>query len=287
MEHWLQTLFGGKNIFDPMSDPKFYYHYAHKDRDGLYIFGDNIARLSDGRLVIRDISMSEILQAQLRQGDEGECLVWFPWLEGTDRQGPSGDPFTTNWNAEGIEGLRVIWEEDPGLFYDDAFGLTDVIEDTDAFLGMAWTTDGRLVNKGMKLTVDDADRRIPVFLRPRGWNNLQWGPERVDLARALQTVIAYGLCDEVDLVWFYDRIKPDQDWLADYYLEYPSASDRIEMGLKDLSILDEALEMVGRQRLLDWWPKLEMELMRKQLESETYDETRPNSSSDGDTPPDA
>jgi hypothetical protein len=269
---FLDRLIGGRTIFTPITHDTFYRDYAHMTKNGWYIFGDNLAYVEDGEERIVDIAMSEILQAYLRAGDKGENFCWFPHLTNTDRQAPSGDPFTTLWNMEGDIGMIAVQEEDPGLFKDDLIGLEDVIEETNAFLGMA-RSNGKLLNMGVKLTVDSADKRIPVYLKPSG-GLLHWTPSKVDLMRALQTVVSYGLHEEIELKWWYDRIAPE---LSTISLDYLSADERIDNGFRNTpGLVDELIDIVGESRLEAWWPHLEIDLMRRKInEQEGSDEQQP------------
>lgn len=282
VKHFIDELKGHHRVYTPMDDPKFYYHYAHKDRPGWYMFGDNIALMDDeGNVQIRDVAMSEVLQAMFRQGKNGENLVWFPWLNADTRQGPSGDPFTTMWNLEGNIGLLTIQEDEPGMFLDAALGLTDIIEETTAFLGMGWTSDGRLLNLGMKLTVDSADKRIPVYLRPKGHNFLRWSESKVDLERALQTVVAYGLHEDIDLVWWYDRTVDSRSY--DIEMDYLSADERVMYGLENQAgIIDDLMDIIKSERMRQWWPKLSIELLEREHRRQEIERTdEPTGSSEG------
>lgn len=258
---FLDRLISGRSVFTPLGHDTFYRDYAHKTKNGWYIFGDNLAHIQDGEERIVDIAMSEILQAYLRSGENGENLCWFPHLTSTDRQAPSGDPFTTMWNMEGDLGLIAIQEEDPGLFRDDLIGLEDIVEETNAFLGMA-RSSGKMYNMGLKLTVDSADRRIPVYLKPSG-GLLHWAPSKVDLMRALQTIVSYGLHEEIDLIWWYDRIAPELNTIS---LDYLSADERIDNGFQHTpGLVDELLDIIGESRVEAWWPHLEIDLMRRKI----------------------
>lgn len=269
---FLDRLIGGRIIFTPLTSDEFYRNYANRTKNGWYIFGDNLAYVEDGQERIVDIAMSEILQAYLRSGEKGENLCWFPHLTETDRQAPSGDPFTTLWNMEGDIGLIAIQEEDPGLFRDDLIGLDDIVEETNAFLGMA-RSDGKLLNMGVKLTVDSADKRIPVYLKPSG-GLLHWTPGKVDLMRALQTVVSYGLHEEIDLKWWYDRIAPETQMIS---LDYLSADERIENGFKHTpGLVDELIDIIGQRKLENWWPHLEIDLMRRKINDGNEEESKPN-----------
>jgi hypothetical protein len=262
---FMDRLTANQTIFNPITSPDFYKDYASKTRNGWYIFGDNMAYLKDGEEYICDVAMSEVLQAYLRQGPKGENLCWFPYLDGHIRQAPSGDPFTTMWNMEGDLGLIQVWDEDPGLFESDNIGLPDIIEESDAFLGMARTGD-KLVNMGIKLTVDNTDQRIPVYLKPKG-GALSWAPPKVDLSRAIQTIISYGLHPDIDLVWWYDHVGVTGDTLS---LDYLSADERIRYGIETSpGILDEVLEIIGERSVTDWWPHLAIDMMRRKIDERT------------------
>lgn len=141
-------------------------------------------------------------------------------------------------------------------------------------------SNGKLVNMGVKLTVDSADKRIPIYLKPNG-GILSWAPGKVDVSRAVQTVVAYGLDESIDLKWWYDRVSEDSTLLE---LDYLSADERIDYGLSiEPSIIDEVIDIVGQKRLEGWWPHLELDLMRRHLNGE--DDKRivePNGPSDRD-----
>jgi len=261
---FLDRLLQGLPVYTPMLNTSFYKDFVFLTRNGWYMFGDNIAKVENGDELVYDVSMSEILQGHLRTGERGENFVWFPWLTNGVRQAPSGDPFTTLWNLEGNVGLLHIRDEDPGLFLDEGLGLTDVLEETKAFLGMGRSRDGRVMNMGLKLTVDSADKRIPVHLRPTG-GLLHWGPAKVDLMRALQTVVAYGLHTDVDLRWWYDRVTIEETPLE---LEYMSADERIENGFTQTpSLVDELVDIIGERKLIEWWPHLEIDLMKRRTDN--------------------
>jgi hypothetical protein len=275
-ESFIDRLTQGKAMFTPIKDTDFYSNYAGLIKDGWYIFGDNIARVEDSKEFVCDIAMSEILQAYLRQGDKGENFVWFPHLAEGNRQAPSGDPFTDKWNMEGDIGLINIWEEDPGLFPEENISLPDIIEPTDAFLGMG-RYNGRLINMGVKLTGDSVDKRIPVYLKRTG-GALGWAPSKVDIPRSVQTVVAYGLHEDVDLAWWYERVGDHNYDDSDYM----SADERIEFGIKsDPNIIEELIDIIGERRLCGWWPQLEMEFMRRKVNeprsSKTGNEGSPES----------
>jgi hypothetical protein len=263
IESFLERLLQGLPVYTPMLTPTFYKDYVHLTRNGWYMFGDNISLVEDGMERVYDVSMSEVLQGHLRQGPKDENLVWYPWLEAGVRQAPSGDPFTTLWNIEGNIGLLRIREEDPGLFLDDGLGLTDVLEETDSFLGMGRTSDGQVMNMGLKLTVDSADRRIPVHLRPTG-GLMHWGPTKVDLMRALQMVVAYGLHADVDLRWWYDRVSIEDTPIE---LDYLSADERIDEGFRQTpGLVEELIDIIGERKLAEWWPHLEIDLMKRRTD---------------------
>jgi hypothetical protein len=249
----------GLKIRSPEYEDRFYLHAIRRNKPGIYQFGDNLLYISSdlNEKTAFDISMSEVLQGWLRQ-DGDKNLSWFPHFCSLSRIGGSGDIVTGPWTKSGATILADVYDERPDLFGEEHFmNIPDVIDRTDTFLGIGYPEDKGYskapMNVGFKLTVDDVTKRKPVKIR-RGSNlPIRMTRTKTDVYRAIATIACYGLHDEVNLEWIYERAY-DRDLIFDPE-QYLSADGRIEFSVrKTPNLMEEALDVIGERRINELFP---------------------------------
>jgi len=197
------------NFKTPITDDNFYYEFTHFV-PGLYLFGDNGCQIKSGEMYIYDLSISDIMQAHIRQGDKGENMSFYQRLgEGYDA-GTSGDPFTTLWN---IEGQVVLWlayqEGDIDSFKGiDAPTIKEVLEPAAGFLGHIFDYDLNMwLGGGAKFTRDNSTDRISCHLNKGLQTTFNWTRrDRIDYIEFCQVAVPTGIVN-FNYSKFWDWVK--------------------------------------------------------------------------------